>query len=199
MKGELLGVIARNGGGKSTLARILAGLLKPYYGEIRLDGVELGSMPKSQLWRRIGIVFQDPNIHLFHDTVRDEIKFAQRNSGMEDGDAVMEEFGLKEVWARNPRDLSGGQKEKVAIASVVGYGPEVLILDEPTRGLDVMEKREIMTMVRKMVEDRGVTGIVLTHDLEMIGAFADRTVIISEGRVGFQGDPFEAVQKFSGE
>ncbi len=202
MRGEILGIVARNGGGKTTLARILAGLLTPYEGQVSVDGQELSSMSRLQVARNIGIVFQDPNIHLFHDTVREEIGFARRNLGLGDGgeiDLLLGQLGLEGFEARNPRDLSGGQKEKVAIGSVLSYGPDVLILDEPTRGLDVIEKKGIMLMLRQLIREMGITVLVLTHDLDMVESFADRAAVISGGRISFQGSPSEAVRRFSEE
>jgi len=198
---ELLSIIARNGGGKSTLARIMAGLLGPYRGSIYLEGKEQRSLSRAELCRAVGIVFQDPNVHLFHDTVAEEVGFARANMGLGSVglDDIFDAFGLTQLRDRNPRDLSGGQKEKVAIASVMSYGPRLLILDEPTRGLDLPEKAGIMRIVRSLIEDRGTTVLLLTHDLEIVGAFSDRVAVLSQGRISYEGQPGEAMKRFSRE
>ena len=197
---ELLGVVGANGAGKSTLGRIMTGILGRYEGEVLLDGQEIRTIPMSILSKKVGIVFQNPNKHLFHDTVAEEVDFARKNMGIQSGPdvyAILDQFGLKEFASRNPRDLSGGQKEKVAIASVMGYGPEVLILDEPTRGLDLPEKAGIMGMLRTLTREKGITVLVFTHDLEIVEGFADRAAVISGGRISFEGDPHKAVRRFS--
>ena len=195
---ELLGVIGPNGSGKSTLALILAGLLRPYEGQVLLDGEELGSIQRSVLARKVGIVFQDPNIHLFHEDVRSEVEFARKNMGMqtdEETDRLLDQFGLVDCESRNPRDLSGGQREKVAIASVMSYRPRVLLLDEPTRGLDLTEKAGIMRTIRCLAEGSGMATVVLTHDLEIVEAFADRVAAIRDGEMLFEGDAPQAVRR----
>jgi energy-coupling factor transporter ATP-binding protein EcfA2 len=196
---EILGILAENGGGKSTLSEILTGLISPYSGRIEVDGTALSSISSSQLSRLIGIVFQDPNIHLFHETVREEIEFAPRNMDLLDPariDWVIELFGLGELQQRNPRDLSGGQKEKVAIASVVSYLPEVLILDEPTRGLDTLEKAGVMEGICELRRLKGTTVIIPTHDLQLLNTYADRVVVLRGGRTVFEGAPSEAAECF---
>ncbi len=197
---EVLGVLAENGGGKSTLSEILTGLLSPYSGRIEIDGTALNSIRSSKLSRLIGIVFQDPNIHLFHETVREEIEFAPRNMDLLDPatiDWVIELFGLGELQQRNPRDLSGGQKEKVAIASVASYLPQVLILDEPTRGLDTLEKAGVMEGICELRRRKGTTVIIPTHDLQLLETYADRVVVLRGGRTVFEGEPAEAVKCFA--
>jgi len=189
---EFLGILGPNGVGKSTLARIMVRILDDFRGEVLLNGREIRSMDREEISRKIGIVFQDPNKHLFHETVEEEVSFARRNLRMPDGPKVRETLGimgLEELASRNPRDLSGGEKEKVAIASVLGYEPEVLILDEPTRGLDLQEKARIMRTLRRLVTRKGLTVVAFTHDLEMIQAFADRAATLSKGRISFLGDP----------
>jgi len=196
---ELLGIIGPNGSGKSTLALVLAGLLTPYEGQVLLDGKELGSIQRSVLTGKVGIVFQDPNIHLFHEDVKSEVEFARKNMGMGDGqetDRLLYQFGLGDLESKNPRDLSGGQREKVAIASVMSYRPQVLLLDEPTRGLDLTEKAGIMRTIRALAERSGTAIVVLTHDLEIVEAFADRVAAIRDGAMLFEGDAAQAVRRF---
>jgi len=198
-RSELLGIIGSNGSGKSTLALVLAGLLRPYQGRVLLDGEELASIPRSTISRKVGIVFQDPNIHLFHDDVRSEVEFAIRNMGLDAGketERILDRFGLKHLESRNPRDLSGGQKQTVAIASVMGYRPQVLLLDEPTRGLDLVEKAEIMQTILQLAQGGPTAIVVLTHDLEIIEAFADRVVAIRGGEMLLEGDPKRVIPGF---
>jgi energy-coupling factor transport system ATP-binding protein len=196
-KSELLGVFGENGSGKSTLARLIAGLLDGHEGEIRLDGRRSEELAKSDIARKIGIVFQDPNKHLFHDTVREEVGFARGQMGIPDNgeiDYLLARLHLTEFATRNPRDLSGGQKQKVAIASVMSYDPGILILDEPTRGLDLPEKAEIMRVLRRLVSERSISVMILTHDLDIIEAFGDRASVLRDGVISFEGDPGEAVR-----
>ncbi len=200
-RSEMLSIIARNGAGKSTLARIMAGLLGPYGGVIRLLGRELRSVTRAELCRMVGIVFQDPNIHLFHDTVVEEVGFARTNMGlgMDGLDDLLEVLGLVQFRDDNPRDLSGGQKEKVAIASVMSYEPHLLILDEPTRGLDLTEKAAIMGIARSLIEEKGTAVLLLTHDLDIVEAFSDRVAILSGGTITYTGEPKKAIRRFSRE
>ncbi len=199
MRAEVLSVIGRNGSGKSTLAGLLAGILKPQIGSIILDGRDISSLSTSQVSRKVGIVFQDPNAHLFHDTVEEEIWFAPRKFGQA-GDGwvgrLVKTMGLEDYMSSNPRDLSGGERERVAIASVASYQPEILILDEPTRGLDLEEKRKIMLSMQRMARDAGLSLLLLSHDLEVVEAFSDRVAVLSGGRISFCCDPKEAVRRF---
>jgi len=199
MKSEVLSIVGRNGSGKSTLAAVLAGILKPHSGEILLDGKDISSLPRLEASKRIGIVFQDPNVHLFHDTVEEEIWFARKNLGLEDDGwvrALVERMGLEGYMSSNPRDLSGGEREKVAIASVVSHQPEVLILDEPTRGLDLEEKRQLMSSLRQLAADSGLSVLLLSHDLEVVEAFSDRVGVLKAGKISYCGEPEEAIRRF---
>ncbi len=185
---ELLAVMGSNGSGKSTLARILTGLLDSYQGEMEIrSGV------------RVGVVFQNPNKQLFHDTVAEEVAFSGRRLGRVETDSperLLDRMRLHDVADKNPRDLSGGQKEKVAIASVLSYRPDVLILDEPTRGLDLPEKVRIMRYLRDIMEEDSMSIIVLSHDLDLVQAFADRAAILSGGRISESGSVNEVVPHF---
>jgi energy-coupling factor transport system ATP-binding protein len=196
-KSEVLGIFGTNGSGKSTLARAIAGLLDGVLGSVSIGGREVGKMTESEKGGKVGIVFQDPNKHLFHDTVHEEVEFARRQMGLAmDGnvDSLLARLHLTEYGSRNPRDLSGGQKQKVAIASVLSFNPEILILDEPTRGLDLPEKVEIMAMLRRLVCEGCISIMILTHDLDIIRTFGDRAAVLKDGAIEFQGDPEQAAR-----
>lgn len=187
VESELLAIMGSNGSGKSTLARILSGLLDSYQGEMETRGA------------RVGVVFQDPNKQLFHETVAEEVAFSGRRlvrGETYSPEKLLDRMRLHDVAEKNPRDLSGGQKEKVAIASVLSYGPDVLILDEPTRGLDLPEKVRIMRYLRDMMYRDNMSIIVLSHDLDLVQAFADRAAILSGGRISESGCVDEVVAHF---
>ncbi len=191
LESEVLAVLGENGSGKTTLAKIAAGLLDPQGGTVKIDGGE----PRKG---RVAMVFQDPNKHLFHETVMDEVAFARRNMDV-DGpglDRILERMNLEGLSHRNPRDLSGGQKEKVAMASVLSYEPDILIMDEPTRGLDAIEKARIIDLNRNIMLDRKLSVMVLSHDLDFVEAFADRAVVISGGKIILEGGVDTIVEGF---
>jgi energy-coupling factor transport system ATP-binding protein len=175
--------------------------LNGYQGIIKLDGNKKDELGRSEIARKIGIVFQDPNKHLFHDTVREEVGFARGQMGIMDNgeiDSLMAKLHLTEFSTRNPRDLSGGQKQKVAIASVMSYDPQILVLDEPTRGLDLPEKVEIMRVLKKLVSEKAISVMILTHDLDLIETFGDRAAVLRNGGISFEGDPKEAARIMQG-
>jgi energy-coupling factor transport system ATP-binding protein len=190
--GELLAVMGRNGSGKTTLVRHLNGLLRPERGSVRVRGTDTGGATVPQLARQVGLVFQNPNDHLFADTVEEEISFSLRHLGVEQEEwavrfeEVLALFHLEEHRQRYPRDLSGGERQRVAVASVVSARPEVLVLDEPTRGLDHGLKEELMQfLLEYSAEGRAV--VLVTHDVETVARYADRVVILDAGRVVADG------------
>ena len=199
-RGEFLGIIGHTGSGKSTLIQHLNGLLKPSSGTIYLDGADIWAEPKKirSVRFRVGLVFQYPEYQLFEDTVRKDIAFGPKNMGLDAREverrvlAALSAVGLDEsVLDKSPFALSGGQKRRVAIAGVMAMEPEVLILDEPTAGLDPRGRESILQMLREYHEKRGSTVVLVSHSMEEIARNAQRIIVLSGGGVCMEGTPAE--------
>ena len=199
-RGEFLGIIGHTGSGKSTLIQHLNGLLKPSSGTIYLDGTDIWAEPKKirSVRFRVGLVFQYPEYQLFEDTVRKDIAFGPKNMGLDAREverrvlAALSAVGLDEsVLDKSPFALSGGQKRRVAIAGVMAMEPEVLILDEPTAGLDPRGRESILQMLREYHERRGSTVVLVSHSMEEIARNAQRIIVLSGGGVCMEGTPAE--------
>ena len=199
-RGEFLGIIGHTGSGKSTLIQHLNGLLKPSSGTIYLDGADIWAEPKKirSVRFRVGLVFQYPEYQLFEDTVRKDIAFGPKNMGLDAREverrvlAALSAVGLDEsVLDKSPFALSGGQKRRVAIAGVMAMEPEVLILDEPTAGLDPRGRESILQMLREYHEKRGSTVVLVSHSMEEIARNAQRIIVLSGGGVSMEGTPAE--------
>lgn len=197
-RGEFLGIIGHTGSGKSTLIQHLNGLLKPSSGTISLDGTDIWAEPKKirQVRFRVGLVFQYPEYQLFEDTVRKDVAFGPKNMGLAAHEverrvlAAIEAVGLDaSVLDKSPFALSGGQKRRVAIAGVMAMEPEVLILDEPTAGLDPHGRESILQLLRDYHERRGSTVVLVSHSMEDIARNAQRIIVLSKGGVYMEGTP----------
>jgi len=199
-RGEFIAVMGRNASGKTTLVKQLNGLLKPTKGRVRLGGVDTRKSTAADLSRRVGYVFQNPNDHLFADTVEDEIAFSLRNRGVDETkitkavEGMLEEFELGRYRKSYPRNLSGGEKQRVALASVLVGQPEVIVLDEPTRGMDYVLKKKLVSYLDDY-RRKGNTVIMVSHDVETIAECAERVVLLSEGRVVVEGNKREVLAK----
>lgn len=186
--GELVAVMGRNGCGKTTLVKHLNGLLRPGKGVVRVRGVDARGASVSQLARTVGMVFQNPNDHLFAETVEEEIRFTLTHLGVDSAEAtrrvehVLDRFGLSRYRRHYPRSLSGGERQRVALASVIAAEPVVLVLDEPTRGLGHETKLELMAFLRSFCAG-GRTVVLVTHDVETVVRHADRVLLLDAGRV----------------
>ncbi len=204
-RGEILSIVGHTGSGKSTLAMHLNGLLIPQSGEVIVDGLKTDSDPDNlkKIRQCVGLVFQYPEQQIFAETVRDEISFGPYNWGQR-GDALeervfdaMDLIGLDKSFASaNPFLLSGGEKRRVAIASVLASEPSYLVLDEPTAGLDFTGECELTLLLRSMSE-KGICVIHITHDIELALNISDRVLIISEGTVTAYGTPSEISEMLS--
>jgi energy-coupling factor transporter ATP-binding protein EcfA2 len=198
--GDFIGIMGRNASGKTTLVKQFNGLLKPSRGRVRLEGVDTRKSTVADLSQRVGYVFQNPNDHLFADTVEDEIAFSLRNRGAEETeiakavDNMLDEFELGRYRKIYPRNLSGGEKQRVALASVLAGQPEIIVLDEPTRGMDYLLKKKLISYLDDY-RRRGNTVIMVSHDVETIAECADRVVLLSEGRVVVEGNKREVLAK----
>ncbi len=199
-RGELLGLIGHTGSGKSTLIQHLNGLLKPTAGRILLDGEDIWAEPKKirSVRFRVGLVFQYPEYQLFEETVRKDIAFGPTNMGLkgDELDARIRDAarfaGLpEELLDKSPFALSGGQKRRVAIAGVIAMEPEVLVLDEPSAGLDPRGREELLEHIRAYHRQRGNTVVLVSHSMEEIARYADRIVVLAHGRTLMSGTPRE--------
>ena len=199
-EGEFIAIMGRNASGKTTLVKHINGLLKPTRGTVTVNGVDAGKSTIAALARTVGFIFQNPNDHLFADTVEEEVAFTLKSLGFPDDevirrtDEVLEQFNLEQYSHSYPRSLSGGERQRVALASVVAASPKVLILDEPTRGMEYSLKNVLMEFLKEY-RDRGNTIILVTHDVETVAEHADRVVLLSEGRVVVDGDRRQVLSK----
>lgn len=199
--GETVAVVGHTGSGKSTLVQHLNGLLKPTEGTITVGGVEITAPGTSMLEvrRRVGLVFQYPEYQLFEETVAADVAFGPKNLGLSEDEVnsrvrdAIELVGLDydEIKDRSPFELSGGQKRRVAIAGVIAMKPQVLILDEPTAGLDPGAHRDILDMIEEIKEISGNITIFVSHNMADVAALADKVMVMDKGRLLMMGTPGE--------
>ena len=191
-QGELLGIIGHTGSGKSTLIQHLNGLIRPQQGRILLEGKDIWEDPKKirDVRFKVGMVFQYPEHQLFEDTIYKDIAFGPRNMGLSEEeidrrvrDAAATVGLTKEMLDKSPFDLSGGEKRRAAIAGVMAMEPQVLILDEPTAGLDPRGREQVLAMIREYQKNRGTTVLLVSHSMEDIARVADRVLVMSHGKV----------------
>ena len=199
--GELIGLLGHTGSGKTTLIQHLNGLVKATEGRIIVDGLDLTEKGVSllEVRKKVGLVFQYPEYQLFEETVAKDIAFGPKNMGL-DADEIdrrvryaMEQVGLdyETIAERSPFELSGGQMRRVAIAGVLAMQPKVLILDEPTAGLDPAGRRSILNMIRQLHAAGGLTVIMVSHSMDDISTLATRLVVMSKGEMVLTGTPRE--------
>lgn len=203
--GELIGLLGHTGSGKTTLVQHLNGLMKPNEGRVVVDGLDLTAKDVSllEVRRKVGLVFQYPEYQLFEETVAKDIAFGPKNLGLssEEIDArvrrAMEQVGLvyDEIAECSPFELSGGQMRRVAIAGVLAMQPRVLILDEPTAGLDPAGRRGILSMIRTLHAAGGLTVIMVSHSMDDISTLATRLVVMSKGEMVLTGTPREVFEQ----
>lgn len=192
--GERIAVLGPNGSGKSTLFYHFNGLIKPTGGEIRVFGEDIRKDNIDMIRKRVGLVFQTPDNQLFAPTVFEDIAFGPRNLGFREQaldeivHEVMRRFDIEELKCKNPANLSGGQKKRVAIAGVAAMGPDVLVLDEPTAGLDASGVTGTMELLDEL-NDEGKTIIISTHETDLAASWADRVYILNKGKVFRSGEP----------
>lgn len=193
---EVLGVVGGTGSGKSTLAQHLNLLLSPTSGEVLFDGADARTLRKWEIRRRVGLVFQFPEAALFAPTVQEDVAFAPRQSGLREEEVAervrdaLDLLGASHLAGRSPFALSGGEKRRAAIAGVLAMGPEVLVLDEPTAGLDPATREDLLDVVRGL-RDGGVSVVFVSHDLDEVAEVADRVCVMDAGEVKAVGDPAE--------
>ena len=199
-RGEFIGIIGHTGSGKSTLMQQLNGLLKPTAGTVMLDGKDIWSDKKltRQARFRVGLVFQYPEYQLFEETVYQDIAFGPRNMGLDEKEIdrrVREAAGFvglsEQQLSVSPFDLSGGQKRRVAIAGVIAMEPEVLILDEPTAGLDPVGRADILGNIQSYRKAKNATIMMVSHSMEDVARLTDRLLVLNGSKLAMQGSPVE--------
>ena len=198
MDGEFLGIIGHTGSGKSTLIQHLNGLLKPTSGRILLQGKDIWADPKKirDVRFQVGLVFQYPEYQLFEETVYKDIAFGPKNMGLDEADIdrrvrdAAAFVGLTEAMLdKSPFELSGGQKRRVAIAGVIAMEPKVLVLDEPTAGLDPRGRDDILARIQDYHRAKNASVVLVSHSMEEIARNVDRIVVLSDGKVYMEGTP----------
>ena len=206
MPGEFLGIIGHTGSGKSTLIQHLNGLLRPTQGRILLDGKDIWAEPKKirQVRFQVGLVFQYPEYQLFEETCYKDIAFGPRNMGLDEAEIdrrvheAADFVGLDEaLLQRSPFELSGGQKRRVAVAGVMAMRPRILVLDEPTAGLDPRGREAILAQIRAYHQKRGTTVILVSHSMEEIACNVDRILVLRGSHVYMDGTPRQVFRRAS--
>lgn len=203
--GEFMGIIGHTGSGKSTLIQHLNGLLKPKSGSIVINGTDItkGSVPMRDIRRKVGLVFQYPEYQLFEETVYKDVAFGPRNLGLPDDEVdqcVREAIALvgldfSEISERSPFELSGGQKRRVAIAGVISMKPEVLILDEPTAGLDPKTHKDILRMIQEIHQTTGNIVILVSHNMTDIAHYCEKILVLEKGEMLMYGTAEEVFRQ----
>ena len=203
--GEFLAVIGHTGSGKSTLIQHLNGLLKPASGKIYVDGTDITDKDTKlvDIRKKVGLVFQYPEYQLFEETIAKDIAYGPSNLGLNEDEILkrvkksMEMVGLnyEEYKDISPFELSGGQKRRVAIAGVIAMEPKVLILDEPTAGLDPAGRDDILEQIKLLHEKYNMTIILVSHSMEDVGKLAEKIIVMNDGHIELQGKPKEVFKE----
>lgn len=198
-QGEKVAILGPNGSGKSTLILLIAGLLTPSKGQIKVFGQSTSSKDFSKLRSRIGIVFQDPDDQLFTPSVKEDIEYGPKNLGLpaevinKRCDHILEDIGISDLKDRPPHRLSFGEKKKVSLATALILRPELLILDEPTANLDLLSRRGLIDMLNELNAE-GTTIVISTHDVEALPELADRVIVVSHGSLLGGGEMHKVLQ-----
>ncbi len=203
--GDFIGLIGHTGSGKSTLVQHLNGLLKASKGDILYNGQDIydPDFSMKELRSKVGLVFQYPEHQLFETTVFEDVCFGPKNLGLPKKEVELRAYqALKQVglpddlFYQSPFDLSGGQKRRVAIAGVLAMKPEILVLDEPTAGLDPKGRDEILTQVKKLQEESGITVVLVSHSMEDVANFVNRLIVMNKGQILFDDEPKEVFARY---
>lgn len=202
--GEFIGLIGHTGSGKSTLIQHLNALLEPASGKVFIDDVDVfhEDTKKRDIRQKVGLVFQYPEHQLFEMTVYKDVAFGPQNLGLDQEEVdlrvrdALDRVGLdEEIYETSPFELSGGQKRRVAIAGVLAMKPDVLILDEPTAGLDPEGRDEILDEIKKLHDQMGITIILVSHSMEDIANYVSRIIVMDKGQVVLEGDKYKVFEE----
>ncbi len=194
-EGEFAGILGSNGSGKTTLLKIMDGLLKNFAGTVCLDGTEIRKLSPREIYKKVGLVFQNPDDQLFATTVFDDVAFGPLNMGLPEKDVLvrvknaLQEVEMDRYAKKSIHNLSFGQKKRVCIAGLLAMGQEILLLDEPTAGLDPMGEYKMMNLLMKLNKEYNVTIVMATHSVDVVPLFLDRLYIVSKGKIVRGGSP----------
>lgn len=194
-KAEFTGILGYNGSGKTTLLKIMDGLLKDFQGRVFLDGVDIRGLAPREIYRKMGIVFQNPNDQLFAPTVFEDVAFGPMNMGFTETEVkervtdALRSVEMDDYAKKSIHHLSFGQKKRVCIAGLLSMGHEILLLDEPTAGLDPFGEYQMMNLLTRLNKEKDVTIVMATHSVDLVPVFLDRLYILSKGRIVRGGTP----------
>lgn len=197
MKGEFVGLLGSNGSGKTTLLKIMDGLIKDFRGTVRLDDAEIRKLSPKDIYRKVGLVFQSPDDQLFAATVAEDVAFGPLNMGFSEKDTAarvnkaLADVDMEGYAKKSIHHLSFGQKKRICIAGLLAMGHEILLLDEPTAGLDPMGEYKMMRLLTRLNKDHGITIVMATHSVDLVPVFLDRLYILSRGKIVRGGSPEE--------
>lgn len=194
-RGDFIGLLGSNGSGKTTLLKIMDGLLKNFEGRVFLDGCDIARLSPKDIYKKVGLVFQNPDDQLFAPTVFEDVAFGPLNMGFSEEEVVrrvkdaLRLVEMNEYAKKSIHNLSFGQKKRICIAGLLAMGHEILLLDEPTAGLDPMGEYKMMNLLTKLNKENGVTIVMATHSVDLVPLFLDRLYILSRGRIARSGKP----------
>lgn len=196
-RGEFIGLLGANGSGKTTTLKIMDGLIKDFEGYARLDGVDMKRLSPKEIYRKVGLVFQNPDEQLFASSVVEDVSFGPINMGFSEievarrANDALHDVGMAEYYKKSINHLSYGQKKRVCIAGLLAMGHEILLLDEPTAGLDPMGEYTMMHLLTKLNREKKVTIVMATHSVELVPLFLSRLCILCRGSMMRCGTPEE--------
>ena len=194
-KGEFVGILGANGSGKTTLLKTVDGLIKDFEGSVHLDGLNIKKLSPKEIYKKVGLVFQNPDEQLFASTVFEDVAFGPINMGFKEDEITRRVTNaLKNVEMagyenKSIHNLSFGQKKRICIAGLLSMGQEILLLDEPTAGLDPMGVHSIMDLLKNLNKTKNITIVMTTHSVDLVPLFLDRAVILSNGKIILEGTP----------
>ncbi len=197
IKGEFIGILGSNGSGKTTLLKVLDGLIKDFEGMVQLDGSDIRKLSPKEIYKKIGLIFQNPDDQLFAPTVFEDVSFGPINMGFNQDEVknrvsnALKAVEMEGAAKKNIHNLSFGQKKRVCIAGLLSMGHEILLLDEPTAGLDPMGEYKMMDLLLKLNKENAVTIVMATHSVDLIPLFLHKLYILSKGRIIRGGSPEE--------
>ena len=196
-RGEFCGILGSNGSGKTTLLKVMDGLIRVYRGSVLLDGQDVLKLHARDIYRKVGLVFQNPDDQLFAHSVADDVAFGPRNMGFAEAEVrlrvekALASVEMAEYGGKDIHNLSYGQKKRACIAGLLAMGHEILLLDEPTAGLDPMGEHRMMELLSRLNREDGVTIVMATHSVDLVPLFLHRLHILSRGRIVRGGTPEE--------
>jgi cobalt/nickel transport system ATP-binding protein len=194
-RGEFIGILGANGSGKTTLLKVMDGLLKDREGSVRLDGKEIRELSPKEIYRKVGLIFQNSDEQLFAPTVFEDVAFGPINMGFSGEEVALrvtqalKEVDMEGYGKRSIHHLSFGEKKRICLAGLLAMGQEILLLDEPTDGLDPMGEYRMMNLLMRLNKEQGITIAMATHRVDLVPLFLDRLYILSSGRMVREGSP----------